>query len=149
VVTGFDIVVAVAGAGAGSTTVRTAGADPVVAADGDAALRWITTVRCFTMGFNGFAGCACPGAAAAVDAEDVPIPQFKLTAVAPAANEAASPPAVSTADRLFIARSFWIVGGDAREPPFKGPRSDGQERVKGPGGAAWSGRQRLFGSERA
>jgi hypothetical protein len=104
VVTDFDVVVLV-GAGAGTTTVRPAGADPVAGGEG-VALRWITMVRCFTMGFKGFVGATRPGAAAAVEAEDVPIPQLKVTAAAPAMKEAARPPAVTTADRLFIARSF-------------------------------------------
>jgi hypothetical protein len=101
-----DFVVVLVGAGAGTTTVRGAGADPVVAEGGGVALRWITMVRCFTMGFRGLGGSTRPGAAATVDAEDVPIPQLNVTAAAPAMKEAASPPAVSTADRLFIVRSF-------------------------------------------
>jgi hypothetical protein len=105
-----DFVVVLVGAGAGTTTVRAAaGAVAVVAAVGGVALRWITMVRCFTMGFRGLGGSTRPGAAATVDAEDVPIPQLKVTAAAPAVKEAASPPAVSTADRLFIARSFLDV----------------------------------------
>jgi hypothetical protein len=79
------------------------------------------------MGFNGLGGATEPGGAAAVAAEDVPIPQWNVTAAAPAMKEAASPPAVSTADRLFfIAHSFveptW---SDAREVRSKGQRSDG------------------------
>jgi hypothetical protein len=103
-----DIVVVVVGAGAGTTTVRAAGAGAgaIAAEGGGVALRWITMVRCFTMGFRGLGGSTRPGAAATVDAEDVPIPQLKVTAAAPAMKEAASPPAVSTADRFFIARSF-------------------------------------------
>ena len=100
-----DFVVVLIGAGAGTTTVRAAGADAVVAEGGGVALRWITMVRCFTMGL-GLGDATRPGAAATVDAEDVPIPQLKVTAAAPAMKEAASPPAVSTADRLFIARPF-------------------------------------------
>jgi hypothetical protein len=104
VVTDFEGVLV--GAGAGTTTVRSAGAGAVVAEGGGVALRWITMVRCFTMGFRGLGGSTRPGAAATVDAEDVPIPQLKVTAAAPAMKEAASPPAVSTADRFFIACSF-------------------------------------------
>jgi len=107
VVTDFDVVVVGATAGAGITTVCDAGAVAVAAGGGDGALRWITMVRCFTMGFKGLDGFTEIGADATVDAEDVPIPQWNVTAAAPAMKDAASPPAVSTADRLFlIARSF-------------------------------------------
>jgi len=107
VVTDFVVVVLVGG-GAGTTTVRAAGAaDGAIEGDGAGALRWITMVRCFTMGFSGLGDSARPGSAETVDAADVPIPQWNVTAAAPAMKEAASPPAVSTADRLFfIARSF-------------------------------------------
>jgi hypothetical protein len=64
-------------------------------------------VRCFTMGFRGFCGCAELGDAATVAAEDVPIPQWNVTAAAPAMKEAARPPAV-----------------DARETPSKSLRSE-------------------------
>jgi len=106
VVTDFDVVVVGATAGAGITTVCDAGG-AAAAGGGDGALRWITMVRCFTMGFKGLDGFTEIGADATVDAEDVPIPQWNVTAAAPAMKDAASPPAVSTADRLFlIARSF-------------------------------------------
>ena len=121
-----DFVVVLVGAGAGTTTVRAAGADAVVAEGGGVALRWITMVRCFTMGFRGLGDATRLGAAATVDAEDVPIPQLKVTAAAPAMKEAASPPAVSTADRLFSSLApSWIFDGDAREARSKGLRSDG------------------------
>jgi hypothetical protein len=106
VVTDFDVVVVGATAGAGITTVCDAGG-VAAAGGGDGALRWITMVRCFTMGFKGLDAFTEIGADATVDAEDVPIPQWNVTAAAPAMKDAASPPAVSTADRLFlIARSF-------------------------------------------
>jgi hypothetical protein len=120
-----DLEVVGVGAGAGITTVRPAGAGATVADGGAGALRWTTMVRCFTMGFRGLVGAALPDAAATVEAEDVPIPQLKVTAAAPAMKEAASPPAVSTADRLFIARSLSIFDGDARETRTKSLRSDG------------------------
>src|SRR6185295_19646449 len=89
------------------TTVCAAGAGAIAAAGGDGALRWTTIVRCFTMGLRGLAGAVRLGAALTLEAEDVPIPQWNVTAAAPAMKEAASPPAVSTADRLFfIAHSF-------------------------------------------
>jgi hypothetical protein len=117
-----DVEVVVAGAGAGTTTVRAAGAVPVAAEGGGVALRWITTVRCFTIGFRGF-GVARPGAAATVEAEDVPIPQWKVTAAAPAMKDAAKPPAVSPADRLFIARSFAPRGSATVKLEKRGARA--------------------------
>jgi hypothetical protein len=123
VVTDFEVVLVV-GAVDGTRTVRAAGTDPVVAGGG-VAWRWITMVRCLTMGLRALAGSARPGAAATFDAEDVPIPQLKVTAAAPAVKEAASPPAVSTADRLFIARSFVDLRGDAKEARSKRVRNDG------------------------
>jgi hypothetical protein len=123
VVTDFDVVLVV-GAVDGTTTVRAVGADAVVAGGG-VAWRWITMVRCRRMGLRALAGSARPGAAATFDAEDVPIPQLKVTAAAPAVKEAASPPAVSTADRLFIRRSFVDLRGDAREARSKRVRNDG------------------------
>jgi 2-oxoglutarate dehydrogenase E2 component (dihydrolipoamide succinyltransferase) len=59
-----DVEVVLVGAGAGTTTVRAVGADAVVAEDGGVALRWITTVRCLTMGFRGLVAFTRPGAAA-------------------------------------------------------------------------------------
>ena len=58
VVTDFVVGVVVVGAGAGITTVRDAGAGAIDVDDGggDGALRWITIVRCFTMGFKGLDG---------------------------------------------------------------------------------------------
>jgi hypothetical protein len=101
VVTDFEVVLV--GAGAGTTTVRGVGAVAAVPAEaGGVALRWTTMVRCFTMGFRGLGDATCSGGAATAEAEDVPVPQWNVTAAAPAMNDAASPPAVTIADRLFF-----------------------------------------------
>ena len=103
VTTGLGAVAgATAGAGAGTTTVcgATLG-DPATPGVAGAFL-WTTTVRCLTIGFT-FGAVVFVGAeAATVEALDVPRPQLNEKAVAPAANEAARPLAVRSADRLFI-----------------------------------------------